>query len=585
MRHSRNALLSAALAAAISPAGEVLAQDHSVPPWSPAGYYEHPAIAESSGYQTSRQYDGVYWTLNDSGNPAALYAVQPDGELIAEVAVTGAENYDWEALAGDDDGNLWIGEIGNNSRERDDLALFVVPEPDPHRDAEVEVVARYPYRYPAENVDAEGLFLVDGVPHIVSKEAGRAVLYRFPELREGEQVVLAAVGELPSARLVTGADISPGGRRLVVCTYDEFWVYTVPEASGDLAAFTEAAPIALANGFGPEAVAFDGHDLILSSESRNVYHVPAWWYERRLEFPPADLPATEDQAEAATSGSGAFAVESYRDAGADISGAHLALDADAEGGHIALPFAVPRADRYSVEVVLTRGPEYGAVTCAVDGKAIDGEYDAAAETVLPGATARFGPVSLAEGDHEVRILAAANTKLGLGGMRAVSGSRFAREYRVLGPFERDTWEHIDTPLPPESDLDAPFTGMDGAHIAWRDAMAPETGHLDLNEAVANLTQQNAVGYALTYVHSPVDRDAVALVGSDDQVAIWLNGEEIHRNNAFRGAVPDQDAAACRLREGWNEVLAKIGQNGGGWALYLRFTDPDNDLRYSRVATP
>ena len=584
MRHSKNALLGAALIAAISASGPVLADDYGAPPWSPAGYYDHAAIAESSGYQTSRQHDGVYWTLNDSGNPATLYAVRADGELIGEVAVTDAENYDWEALAGDGE-NLWIGEIGNNSRQREDLALFVVPEPNPHDDVGVAVIARYPYRYPAENVDAEGLFLVDGIPHIVSKEADRAVLYRFPELSEGEQVVLEAVGELPYARLVTGADISPGGRRLVVCTYDEFWVYTVPEASNDLTAFTKATPIALPNGFGPEAVAFDGHDLILSSESRNVYHVPAWWYERKLAFPPADLPATEEQADAATSDPDAFTVETYRAAGADIAGAHLTLSAEVAGAWIALPFHVPRADLYSIQVVLTRGPEYGVVTCAVDGNPIEGEYDANADGVLPGGTARFGPVSLVEGDHEVYIMAAAGTKLGLGGMRSVSGASFAHDYRVVGPFERDTWEHIDTPLPPESDLYGQFVGMEGEQIAWREATADETGHLDLNAAIANLTQQNAVGYALTYVHSRVAREATALIGSDDQVAVWINGEEIHRHNAFRGAIPDQDTASCKLREGWNEVLAKIGQNGGGWALYLRFTDPDGGLSYSRVALP
>lgn len=597
MRPYQNALLGGALIAAMAAGVHASADDGGAPPWSPAGYYEHPAITESSGYQTSRAHDGVYWTLNDSGNPAALYAVRADGELIAEIAVQGAENYDWEALAGDRQGNLWIGEIGNNSRQRQDLALFVVSEPNPFHDVETEVVARYPYRYPAENVDAEGLFLVGGVPHIVSKESDRAVLYRFPALREGEQVVLETVGELPSARLVTGADISPGGRRLVVCTYDAFWVYKVPEASDDLTAFTRATPISLPNSFGPEAVAFDGHDIILSSESRNVYHVPEWWYERALPFPPSDLATTEELVDAAKPRHGALSVESYRAAGAPISGSHLALagfsaaelllssDSDARGGSITLPFASPHADRYSIEVVLTRGPEYGVVTCSVDGDAISGEYDPAAESVLPGATARFGPVSLAAGDHRVRILTTPGSKLGLAGVRAVSGATFARKYRVLGPFERDTWEHIDTPLPPESDTHARFVGMDGEQIGWRDATADETGLLDLNASVANLTQGNAVGYALTYVHSNVDREAMALMGSDDQIAVWVNGEEIHRHNAFRGATPDEDVAPCRLRRGWNEVLAKIGQNGGGWALYLRFTDPDGTLAYSRVALP
>jgi hypothetical protein len=70
-----------------------------------------------------------------------------------------------------------------------------------------------------------------------------------------------------------------------------------------------------------------------------------------------------------------------------------------------------------------------------------------------------------------------------------------------------------------------------------------------------------------------------LIGSDDQVAVWVNGEEVHRNNTSRGAFPDSDIVQCELNAGWNEVLCKIGQNGGGWGLYLRFNDPDGSLRY------
>ena len=68
------------------------------PPWQPAGKYIHPDIRESSGIVASQQFEGVYWTLNDSGNPATLYATKRNGELIQEIAVKGSRNFDWEAL-------------------------------------------------------------------------------------------------------------------------------------------------------------------------------------------------------------------------------------------------------------------------------------------------------------------------------------------------------------------------------------------------------------------------------------------------------------------------------------------------------
>ena len=85
------------------------------PPWRAVGYYAHEEIRESSGVAVSANYPGVFWTLNDSGNPARIYATRLDGEVIQAFDVSGAENYDWEAMAIDDKGQLWIGEIGNNS--------------------------------------------------------------------------------------------------------------------------------------------------------------------------------------------------------------------------------------------------------------------------------------------------------------------------------------------------------------------------------------------------------------------------------------------------------------------------------------
>ena len=140
----------------------------------------------------------------------------------------GSQNFDWEALGIDDQNQLWIGEIGNNSRLRTDLKVVVVAEPNPFTDTEAEVIASYPYRYPNENVDAEGLFIADGAPYIVSKERERAVLYRFPPLKADTEHVLESVGEFAEAKWVTGAGISEDGTRLAVCTYNALWVYQGP---------------------------------------------------------------------------------------------------------------------------------------------------------------------------------------------------------------------------------------------------------------------------------------------------------------------------------------------------------------------
>ena len=58
------------------------------------------AASELSGLALSNSQAPVLWTHNDSSDRPRLFAVAPDGRLLAAVAVTGAENVDWEDMRG-----------------------------------------------------------------------------------------------------------------------------------------------------------------------------------------------------------------------------------------------------------------------------------------------------------------------------------------------------------------------------------------------------------------------------------------------------------------------------------------------------
>ena len=64
----------------------------------------------------------------------------------------------------------------------------------------------------------------------------------------------------------------------------------------------------------------------------------------------------------------------------------------------------------------------------------------------------------------------------------------------------------------------------------------------------------------------------------------LNGREVWRNEARRSVTPDEDAAEITLEKGWNRLLLKISNAGGGSGFIVRFTDrrgrPLPDLHYS-----
>ena len=557
----------------------------NTPPWQPIGKYTHPPVRESSGIVKSQQFEGVYWTLNDSGNPAALYATKLNGELIKEIAVRGSDNFDWEALGIDSQNRLWIGEIGNNSRLRQDLKVVVVAEPDPFTDTEVEVIASYPYRYPDENVDAEGLFIAEGIPYIVSKERERAVLYRFPTLESDTKQVLERVGEFAEAKWVTGAGLSEDGTRLAVCTYDALWVYTA--ISNNLAKSIHGIPWSLPHNFSGEAVCFDGYDLVLTNEARDLYRLPQFWYERELALPPKDTQSVVSLLPKTITHKASVQVEHYGTAGITIGGSHVALTSETAGeiGSLSVPIEATYRDVYEISAILTRGPEYGQVELSANGTVVGTPYDCYSAEAIAGTLVSFGNAPLNAGTNQITLsivgkaAEATNHKIGIDSYQVLHASPFVERYMVLGPFPKTDVETIDKLLSPESrlNLKATYTDMHGKTTQWREAAAAN-GFLDLGKTLG--FEPIAVGYALVYVHTPKATESVLLLGSDDGATVWLNGTEIHRNEVNRPPIPDEDAVSCYLNVGWNEVLCKISQDGWGWGLYLRFTDAAGTLRYS-----
>jgi len=93
----------------------------------------------------------------------------------------------------------------------------------------------------------------------------------------------------------------------------------------------------------------------------------------------------------------------------------------------------------------------------------------------------------------------------------------------------------------------------------------------------------AVTYAHVYVYSPTEREAKLMLGSDDGIKVWLNGENVIEKNVYTGYVTDRYRVDVMLQKGWNSLLCKISQEGGDYQFSARFTDRDlqtfSDLSY------
>lgn len=146
---------------------------------------------------------------------------------------------------------------------------------------------------------------------------------------------------------------------------------------------------------------------------------------------------------------------------------------------------------------------------------------------------------------------------------------FVTSWQYAGPYSQDGVDGagmLDTPLAPE---------VDGAAMerAWRTPPreAYADGVLDLNRIDPGT---DMVGYVRTTIRSAYSQEARLELGSDDGLAVWWNGREVHRNNVMRGLTVGSDIVPVTLEEGSNTLLVKISQGGGDWKVCCRLRDPD-----------
>lgn len=214
---------------------------------TPSGKITSPLIPEPSGIVKSRTYTGVYWVHNDKGNTARIFGVRLTGDLIQPEGVTGfdgiqvknADNTDWEDITGDDEGFLYVADLGNKESDRRDLVIYKIREPDPFTDTSVRLEAKYPVYYPDQkafpapsgNYNCESLFWSGGFLYVLTKHDsdGNTRLYRLDSLKTDRPNGLTLLGTWPAGGKVTGAEASPDGQKLAVLTYGAIRLYQKSE--------------------------------------------------------------------------------------------------------------------------------------------------------------------------------------------------------------------------------------------------------------------------------------------------------------------------------------------------------------------
>ena len=260
----------------------------------PVGRIESSEISESSGIAASKCQQNVLWTHNDSGDGPFIFAIDQTGRDLGTWKVENAENFDWEDIASFKDTGgkcfLYIGDIGNSKKERrSEHKIYRVAEPEvptpgsrstrkePALTGSAETLT---FTYPDGTHDAETLMVQPetGEIYVVTKSRDTAArVYKLKPFAgtaavRAEKIADITVPAIPNGFL-TGGDIAPDGKRLVICDYFAAYEFLLPT---DAKAFDDIwkqrpIPVDLGDRDQGEAIGYspDGNSIFATSEGKN----------------------------------------------------------------------------------------------------------------------------------------------------------------------------------------------------------------------------------------------------------------------------------------------------------------------------
>lgn len=274
------------------------------------GVMRSRALSEVSGLALASGEPLQLWAHNDSGDSTRIFRIAGDGQLLDEFQLEGAAHRDWEDICSFSRAGeryLLVGDVGDNSTQRESCQLYLLSEPKSNTSSEAvpprkQAVSsrRIEFRYEdgprncealAFDTSSDSLLLVEKLLGSAPEQtqAGVYQLSLQPLLDNrsssaDQPLVAQRIGDLPW-RNVTGLDLSADGRKLFIRTY--FEGYLLERGSDETWAtrLKGQLPQALqlpveAQG---EAVCFsaDAKAVLLTSE---FVFQPIW----RLELPAAD---------------------------------------------------------------------------------------------------------------------------------------------------------------------------------------------------------------------------------------------------------------------------------------------------------
>ncbi len=187
-------------------------------------------INESSGLEIGST-DTTFYTMND-GTWNEIYEINQTGDLLQTHQIQGSKNQDWEELAKDNKGNLYIGDVGNNNNTRKDLKIYITNLASSKDSLQTitfnyEDQKKFPPCKQEKNFDCEAFFWFQDSLYLFSKNRGYKTekLYVIPAKAGNYTAKVCHKTKLKG--MVTAADINPEGNKFALLTYGYIYIFDV----------------------------------------------------------------------------------------------------------------------------------------------------------------------------------------------------------------------------------------------------------------------------------------------------------------------------------------------------------------------
>lgn len=184
-------------------------------------------IVEASGLAISAAIPDLAYTLNDSGNKPMVYAIRiSTGQTVGRADLSRYKLEDTESLYVDPRGQMWVGDLGDNDHNRNDVSILRFPEPGVGKH-KIVAAERFGVRYNDGKADVEGMLVnpVSGQVFLASRNrvGGAGTVYALPALQPGARNIATNMNvQLPAD--VSDGTFSTDGSLVLLRTPSSVWV-------------------------------------------------------------------------------------------------------------------------------------------------------------------------------------------------------------------------------------------------------------------------------------------------------------------------------------------------------------------------